>query len=529
MKVNNLIEILRSKAQAVPDRPFIIYGQKQVTFKELDEYSSYLSRFLADSGVEKGDRVAIWMYNCPEFIISYFAILKLGAVVVPVNNMFKRQEAKFVIDDSGSVVLLCSPEKIEDSCNINLRVSILKKIISFSFDTQVDNEVIDLYSLIRRKKRFFGEPDISSSHIAEILYTSGTTGRPKGACLTHGNLISNVEDCIEVIKANSRDRFICLLPLFHSFASTVCMLFPLYLGAATVVFRVIRPFKRVIRSIRKNKVTVFVGVPSLFNVLKDIKIPAILQNPLMKLLNPVRVCISGAAALPPKLIPVFEKKFRVKLLEGYGLTEAAPVVSLNLLKGKRKLGSIGLPLPSVRVKIIDDRLEESRPGQIGELLVKGPNVMKGYWNTETETKSILEDGWLHTGDLAKADREGFIYIVGRAKDMINVRGLNVYPREVEEVLYQLDFVKEAAVVGIDHPRKGEVPVGFVVLKKTGQVSAKQIHRFLRDNVAAFKVPFKIELRESLPKNAAGKIQKFILKEEIEKELFNRLQTTGPSP
>lgn len=517
----DLVDILAHKAERFPDKPFIIFGRKKISFRQVDKFSSLLASFLAQLGIVKGERICIWMYNCPEFVISYFAILKAGAVVVPINNMFKREEAKYVVEDSESKIMFCSSEKIEDGLNIQLRTKEFKKVISFSFNKAQYLRVLDLYTILRAQENVTKDIEINSDDLAEILYTSGTTGKPKGACLTHNNLISNVIDCARVTRAKPKDTFICVLPLFHSFASTVCMLFPLYVGSSTVIFRQIRPFKRILRSIRKNKVTIFTGVPSLFGVLTEIKLPAILRSPLIKLFNPLRMCISGAAALPKEILPVFERKFRVPLLEGYGLTEASPVVSLNPLKGIRKPGSIGLPLPSVKVKIVDKEGNQLGYNRVGELLVKGPNVMQGYFKREEESKKIIANQFLHTGDLAKIDEDGYIYIEGRIKEMINVRGLNVYPREIEEVLYQLPFVKEAAVVGIQHPRKGEVPMGYVVVKEKKQAQPSDIIRFLRQRLAGFKVPHRIEIRDFLPKNTTGKILKYQLKQETEKTLFSK--------
>jgi long-chain acyl-CoA synthetase len=274
----------------------------------------------------------------------------------------------------------------------------------------------------------------------------------------------------------------------------------------------VRPFKRVIRAIRRNRVTVFVGVPSIYNILKDLKLPKFFHSPLIKLFNPVRVCISGAAALPAETFRGFERKFRIPLLEGYGLTEASPVVTLNPLKGKRKAGSIGVSLSkAIELKIIDEKGNSLGPQQAGELLVKGPNVMHGYYKQDEATRETLKDGWLYTGDMAKIDRDGYVYIVGRKKEMVNVRGLNVYPREIEEVLYQNPKIKEAAVIGIADEHKGEVPKGFVVLKEGCVATEHEIIQYLRDHLAPYKIPKYIEFKDSLPKNTTGKILKRMLK------------------
>jgi long-chain acyl-CoA synthetase len=288
-------------------------------------------------------------------------------------------------------------------------------------------------------------------------------------------------------------------------------------GAKIVLMKSVRPFRRIIRSIRKHRVTVFVGIPSVYNILKDIKLPAILATILIKLVNPVKLCISGSAALPAETFQGFEKKFRIPLLEGYGLTEASPVVSLNPLRGARKAGSIGKPLSArVELKVVDENGGELGPEQVGELIVKGPNIMQGYYHQPEATREALREGWLYTGDMAKFDREGYFFIVGRKKEMINVRGLNVYPREIEEVLLRYPKIKEAAVIGIADTRKGEVPKGFIVLREGESADIHEILRYLRVRLAAYKIPKYLELRQSLPRNASGKVLKRLLAEE-EKE------------
>jgi long-chain acyl-CoA synthetase len=325
-------------------------------------------------------------------------------------------------------------------------------------------------------------------------------------------------DSSSAIKVTHKNTFLCILPLFHSFAATVCMNLPLSVGGKIVIMKSVRPFKRVIRAIRKNRVNVFIGVPSIYNILKDIKLPKIFNTPLIKFFNPVKICISGAAALPVETLQGFEKRFRIPLLEGYGLTEASPVVTLNPLKDQRKAGSIGVVLSkNIELKILDDKGNTCVPGQIGELLVKGPNVMQGYFRQEEATRQTLKDDWLYTGDMAKFDRAGYVYIVGRKKEMVNVRGLNVYPREIEEVLYQNPKIKEAAVIGIADLHKGEVPKGFVVLKEGEKATEHEIIQYLRERLAPYKIPKYIEFKASLPKNAAGKILKRILQDEEEKK------------
>jgi long-chain acyl-CoA synthetase len=516
MKTNpsNLVEMLDSTASKYPNRVALIFGAKRITYKRLIEVSKKLSSALYELGIRKKDKVALWLFNCPEFVYSFFAVLRLKAIVVPVNSMFKREEARFLIEDSKAKILICSVDKIEDAKNILSRLNSLNYIISVP--CSLESEVIfDFYRLVEKFPEFDKKIEIEEDDLAEIVYTSGTTGKPKGACLTHKNLLSNVEDCSQAIRVSKKDCFICILPLFHSFASTVCMLLPIYNGAKIVIMRAIRPFKRVLRAIFKHRVTIFCGVPSIYAILSETKI-SFFKRWLNIILNPIRLYISGAAALPYQVWEKFEKKFKRVLLQGYGLTEASPVVSLNPLK-KKKPQSVGIPLPSIKVKVINKEGKELKEGEIGELLVKGPNVMKGYYNMEEETKKVLKDGWLYTGDLAKIDKDGFIYIMGRIKEMINVRGLNVYPKEIEDLLYKYPSIKEAAVVGVEHKHRGEVPVAFVV-KEREDLTEKEVMNYLRANLASYKVPLRIFFKENLPKNPTGKILKRELEKEV-KELF----------
>jgi len=512
--VNNLVQLLGRSVSKFPKKVVLIFGSRKITYQQLNSSYQKLASALLDLGIKEFDRIALWLPNCPEFVHSFFATLSLRATVVPINTMFKREEAKFVIEDSQAKILICSVDKLEDSENILSRLDTLKHIICLKAHKD-KNLVSDFKHLIENYQELSQTREIKGDDLAEIVYTSGTTGKPKGACLTHKNLISNINDCAKAIKFTKRDSLICFLPLFHSFSSTVCMLLPLSQGAKIIIMRSIKPFKRVMRAVFKHRVTIFIGVPSLYNILAEAKISP-LKAFLNIFINPVRLYISGAAALPVSVCKKFEKKFRRPLLQGYGLTEASPVVSMSPIGRRRKLDSIGLAMPSVEVKIVDKQGKQLSPEAIGELLVKGPNVMKGYYNLEEENKKALREGWLYTGDLAKIDKEGFIYIIGRSKEMINVRGFNVYPREIEDILYHYPGVKEAAVIGVAHRHRGEVPVAFIVGQ--GQLQEREIIEHLRANLASYKVPLKIIFKDSLPKNPTGKILKRELQEEV-KEIF----------
>jgi long-chain acyl-CoA synthetase len=512
----NLGDLLRQSAKAHPHRTAIVFGRKKISYKTLNDTTDHIAAGLLSLGIKEQERVAIFLDNCPEFVISYYAILKAGAVVVPINYMFKIEEAKYILQDSSAVAMITSRVYVDMAEELRLRLDSLKNIIT---TTKTAKDTFDFDKIRKTDTGALNKVSIYPDDLAVILYTSGTTGFPKGALLSHYNLVSNARDSQQAIGATHKDSLICILPLFHSFAATVCMNLPLSIGAKIVIMKSLKPFKRIIRAIRKNRVSIFVGIPSIYNILKDLKLPKIFNTPLIKLFNPIRVCISGAAALPAETFKGFEKRFRVPLLEGYGLTEASPVVTLNPVKGIRKPGSIGISLSdNIELKIVDGNGNVLTPGQIGELIVKGPNVMSGYFKQEEATTETIKDGWLYTGDMAKFDHQGYVYIVGRKKEMVNVRGLNVYPREIEEVLYQNPKIKEAAVIGIEDTHKGEVPKGFVVLKEGEFASEHEIIQYLRDRLAAYKIPKYIEFRAALPKNTTGKILKRVLADEERRKI-----------
>jgi long-chain acyl-CoA synthetase len=291
---------------------------------------------------------------------------------------------------------------------------------------------------------------------------------------------------------------------------------PIFIGARITVIESIKPFHRLLKNLFKNRVTIFMGIPQMFKLFSQATVPKILTWRIFSWLNPLRICISGADKLPVEVYNAFQRRFHIPLLEGYGLTEASPVVSLNPLRGRRKIGSVGLPLPDVEVKVVSEDGRALPPGQVGELVVKGPNVMKGYLNLPQATEEVIKDGWLYTGDFAKIDEDGFIYIVDRKKDLIIVHGFNVYPKEIEDVLYLHPKVAEAAVIGVKDLRHGELPKAFIVLKPAQEASREEILDFCRSILASYKMPRYIEFRTSLPKTATGKVEKRILRAQQQK-------------
>jgi long-chain acyl-CoA synthetase len=339
--------------------------------------------------------------------------------------------------------------------------------------------------------------------LAVIIYTSGTTGRPKGAMLSHGNLLHNVESCRIVLQTVAADRFAVLLPLFHSYMLTVGLLLPLLVGGSVVLVKSLHPVRNVSQEILQRQATVIPAIPQFYRSMVN----APIHMPL-----PLRICVSGAAPLPVQVLKEFEAKFHIPLIEGYGLSEASPVVTKNPLDRTRKAGSIGLPIPNVEVSIQDDTGRELGTSEIGEVCVRGGNVMLGYWKQPEETAKVMRQGWLLTGDIGYRDAEGYYFITDRKKDMLLVNGINVYPREIEEILYQFPGVKEAAVVGKTDPRKGELPIAFVVANDGVVLDEKTLQQFVRHKLADYKVPRKVVLLPALPRNATGKILKTTLRE-----------------
>jgi len=472
----------------------ISHRGRKITFEELEEQVQRFAGYLKSLGIKEGDRVALTAPNSPEFIFSYWAINRIGAVAVPLNLFLTLEEIAYIIRNSGAESLIVHPVILEKVGSPDVRVLGLKNIILLD-----DNTLKKIY---QTRRYTMSSADLGDDCLAAILYTSGTTGRPKGAMLTHKNFLSDVISLTKVTEITPDDNFLCVLPMFHSFAWTVCVLLPLYCGGTVVILESFQPGET-ISTVVNEGITFLLGVPSMYAVL--------LRKAEPEHFKKVRLAVSGGASLPVELYKAFAEKFPVNFVEGYGLTEAAPVVCLNPVDGIKKPGSIGLPLPGISVIIGDDSGREVPTGEVGEILVKGGNVMVGYYNDEEATREAFINGWLRTGDLARADEEGYIYIVDRKKDMIIVGGFNVYPREIEEILHTHPKVAEAAVVGMGDPLRGEVPKAFIVPVEGEKPTSKEIQAFLKGKLAQYKIPRVIEFVESLPKNATGKIMKKLLK------------------
>jgi long-chain acyl-CoA synthetase len=483
---------------------FLWFGKSKVSFQELNTTTTRVAHGLRSLGVEKGDRVGIFAENCPEYIIGYFAIAKLGAITVPINNFLTGSEVQYIANDCQLKVLLLSEKFLKTIQPVLAQMPSLKNIVIL--DTAEHAEHTPFTKLLARGTTDALGVDVQADDLAVFIYTSGTTGHPKGAMLTHNNLISDTQSSAETLDFTSKDRVILFLPMFHSFTFTACVLLPILNGGTIILIGSVRALDDIKKAILFDRITVFVGVPAVYNVLASK--PTTAATKITKYVSAIDYFVSGSAPLPVPVIGKIEEKFGSPLLEGYGLSEASPVVSVNPRYGVRKPGSIGVPIPGVQVKIVGSDLKDLPVGEVGELAVKGPNVMKGYYNLPEATKEALtEDGWLLTGDIAKIDEDGYIFIVDRKKDMLIVRGINVYPREIEDVLYTHPKIAECAVIGVPDESKGEVPKAFIVLREGETLTEREVRDFCKEHLAAYKLPKEIVFRPALPKNATQKIMK----------------------
>ncbi|MDB6037270.1 MAG: long-chain fatty-acid-CoA ligase [Verrucomicrobiales bacterium] len=492
----NLAEAFTLTVRKNSAKTAIFWDEEQFSYARILEAAETMAIMLQRlHGIVVQDRVGVWLRNCPEFVIAVFAVLKNGAVLVPINNFLKPEEVSHILQDAGIKVI------ITDDATIGENRAALERL-------NPGLRIITIPSLAAAPARSVGDytfPTIAASELAVIIYTSGTTGRPKGAMLTHANLLHNVESCRIMLEAVSFDRFVVLLPMFHSFMLTVGIFLPFLIGGSILLIKSVHPPKNVIDEILRKQATILPAIPQFFRALTAVQLP---EN------FPLRLCVSGAAPLPHEVFREFTAKFPIPLLEGYGLSEASPVVSMNPIKGPWKVGSIGIPVPNVEVSIQDQMGARLGPNVVGEVCVRGGNVMSGYWNQPQETATALRNGWLLTGDIGYQDLDGYIFITDRKKDMLLVNGINVYPREIEEVLYRFSGIKEAAVISQNDPRKGEQPLAFVAAQEGATLDERAIIHFLRERLADYKVPRKILILPALPRNATGKILKTTLREMV---------------
>ncbi len=494
----NLASAFAAVVTKQPEKTALFWGEQQFTYAVLwDQALGVAGRLRREFGLQPGDRVGLWLKNCPQFIPALFGILAAGGVAVPINNFLKPDEVNFILADAGIDVLITDAEL---GSHFRALAAVRSSLELLKIEDLAANGAINSQTASNSAHRPVPR---NVNDLAVLIYTSGTTGRPKGAMLSHGNLLHNVESCRIVLRTVSGDRFAVMLPMFHSYMLTVGLLLPLLVGGSIVLVKSLHPVRNALQEILQRQTTVLPAIPQFYRTVVNADLPAPL---------PLRICLSGAAPLPVQVLKDFEAKFQVPLIEGYGLSEASPVVTKNPLDSTRKPGSIGLPIPNVEVSIQDDGGRELSPNQVGELCVRGGNVMQGYWKQPEETDKVIRNGWLLTGDIGFRDDDGYYYITDRKKDMLLVNGINVYPREIEEILYQYPGIKEAAVIGKHDSRRGEQPVAFIAPSDGAVLEEKDIQHFVRKRLADYKVPRRIVQLPQLPRNATGKVLKTRLRE-----------------
>lgn len=496
--------LLKKAAKTNPDKTALVSDTLEVTYGELDAFANQFGNELVKRGVVKGDRVVLLLPNSPQFVASFFGALKAGATVTAINPLHREREVTYQLLDSGAkaIVTLESHKPLVDKAKENTP---LKHIIVTATDEDT------FFGLT--KEASSNKPDVyinPDEDLAALQYTGGTTGTPKAAMLTHRNLTANAAQFAQAIKGTSSDVFLTALPLFHIYGLTTSLTTPVSLGAKMVLLPKFEPAKA-LEAIQRHKVTVFCGVPTMYQYL--------LASPDLERydLRSIRVCISGAALLPPQVQKCFTEVTGGVLAEGYGLSEASPVTHCSSVdRSLVRVGSVGLPLPETEARIVDAETgtRTLQVGEVGELAVKGPQVMAGYWNRPAETTSVLRDGWLLTGDIARIDSDGYLIIVDRKKNLIKHNGYSIYPRELEDILYEHPAVKQCAVVGKANAKAGENPVAYVVLKGDSAASTEEIKSYVNGKVAAYKAVREVVFLQELPLNAAGKVLKRNLRERI---------------
>ncbi|MDY0274854.1 MAG: long-chain fatty acid--CoA ligase [Desulfomicrobium sp.] len=536
-----LYETLERAAANFPNRTAMLFHNWKVTYRKLKRLVDLAAANLKKTGVKAGDRVAIMLPNCPQAVISYWACLKIGAVVVMTNPLYMEKELLHHFNDSGTQTLITLNLLWKRIDSLRPRLN-LKRIFITSIADCLSFPLNILYTLKSRREfklesiaydgstvlrwksllklTLLDAPHPIDPHqdLAALQYTGGTTGISKGVMLTHANLGYNAQQARAVLHSiqETGEVILGLLPFFHIYGLTVCVNLGALIGATLIPVAKFVPLD-VLKTIDKGRPTIFPCAPSIFVALLQ-------QKNLDKYdLSSVRYCVSGSAPMPASVMEKFNSLTNgADIIEGFGLTEASPITHLNPLRGKSKNGSIGLPFPDTDAAIVDMEVGAVPlpMGKIGELIVRGPQVMRGYWNRPDETASVLRNGWLYTGDIAYMDEEGYFFIVDRKKDIIISGGYNVYPREIDEVLHEHPAVKEAVSVGINHQTRGEIIKAYIVLKENHTVTKAEILAFCRDKLANYKVPKQVEFREDLPKSIVGKVLRRVIREEEDRRIHD---------
>ncbi|MBI4318216.1 MAG: long-chain fatty acid--CoA ligase [Chloroflexi bacterium] len=539
-----LHRLLEESAKRFPNRAATVFLGATLTYRQIDEAGNAFAAALADIGVRKDDRVALLLPNCPQDVIAYYGALKAGAVLVPTNPLYVEHELEHQFRDSGAETVVTLTKFYPILRKVQPRTAVKNVIVTNIKDffpplirllftlakEKKDGHRVKVdagpgsYSFTDLLKTYAGRShvaNVGADDVALLQYTGGTTGLSKGAMLTHANLVANTVQTRRWLTdlQDGQEVMLAVLPFFHVYGMTVAMNMGVSCGA-TLVLLPRFDLHDVLKTINKHRPTIFPGVPTMYVAINNA------PNVARYNLRSIRACISGAAALPVEVQQRFEELTGGKLVEGYGLTEASPVTHSNPIYGLRKAGSIGLPFPDVEAKIVDvdTGLADLGIGEVGELVVRGPQVMRGYWNMPEESARVLRNGWLHSGDIARMDQDGYFFIVDRKKDMIIAGGYNIYPRDVEEVLFQHPKVKEAVVAGVPDRYRGETVKAYVVLNDGETATEEEIVEFCRGRIARYKVPTAVEFRTELPKTLIGKVLRRILIEEEKTKMEAESQT-----
>ncbi|MFA1711833.1 long-chain-fatty-acid--CoA ligase [Peribacillus frigoritolerans] len=535
-----LYSFLKESAEEFPDKVSIHFQGKELTFREVHESASKFAAYLKSIGLQKGERVAVMLPNCPQGVISFFGILMAGGVVVQTNPTYTERELEYQMKDSGAKMILAMDILFPRVSAVASRTDI-EHIIVTAIKEYLPFPKNLIYPFIQKKQygivinvehegnhHLFSEimkrkiteevdtvPIDVNNDLALLQYTGGTTGFPKGVMLTHKNLLANTKMCNAWLYKNKRgeERILAILPFFHVYGMTTVLVLSVMEGNTMIIMPKF-DVEATLKTIQKQKPTMFPGAPTMYIGL--LNHPDIAKYDL----SSINACISGSASLPLEVQEQFEKITGGKLVEGYGLSETSPVTHANFIWDQPRVkGSVGLPWPDTDSAILSlETYEALPPNEIGEIAIKGPQVMKGYWNRPDETEKTFKNGWLLTGDLGYMDEQGFFYVVERKKDTIIAGGFNIYPREVEEVLYEHEAIQEVVVAGIPDPYRGETVKAYVVLKKNARVTEEELNEFARKNLASYKVPRSYEFRDELPKTTIGKILRRVLIEEEKKKI-----------
>ncbi|MFC5587731.1 long-chain fatty acid--CoA ligase [Sporosarcina soli] len=495
----NIAHTLLESTKKSHDHSAIIYKKEKITYGELTQRVLQLAGGFKRIGMKKGTHVGMMISNRPEYIITYYSLLAVGATIIPINPLFKSDEVTYILNNSDSEVLIFDSSSLDA---VRSSINALEKTKTFIY--LGENQSEDMLSWEDLSK---GEPlkelvELDSEDLAQIIYTSGTTGRPKGAMITQENINWMSKTSLSLSNMTSSDRVLLVLPLYHAYAKLQGMISPFRVGAT--IYLVVRFFPdEILTMISEEKITQFMGVPTMYAMF--VNSPKITEYDYSSL----KYCGSGGASMPLEIMEKINKLMGVEVMEGYGQTESTVMISRTRLDGERRPGSVGFPAPGIELKIVDTDGKEVLPDMVGEIIFRGPNAMKGYYKKPEETMQTIKDGWVYTGDLGRLDEQGYVYIVDRKKEMIIRGGFNVYPREVEEVLYTHKSVVECAVIGEKDPVFGEEVAAYIVTNE--DIGKDSITLYCKEHLVHYKVPRIIHFVDELPKNATGKILKKGLK------------------